>query len=922
MSTRFINVDDLDIFYAELQKVFATKCDLINVNPNIEGFQNITVHTDASNTMQIYAEGYMYSDDYSIAEGFYAEVDPDTLRLRLVNYGGNEANGTLSHAKGSVTQASGRASSSEGSFTVASGDNSHAEGIQTTAAGYGAHAEGEGDAVKLFEVSGIAGENYLVIINNRDPYITSDSSNVFGGSDVFSDEQHILQQRKAFYIGKQLLTKTGEVIGVVDDVEYNEKLERIEMTLTNTLQQDYIFEPAYINSGAYGEGSHVEGFATTAEQEYSHAEGYKTTTKGFNAHSEGSFTYAEGDNSHSEGYATIAMELNSHAEGVQTKAEREGSHAEGYGVNADAYYAHSEGYNTVASGSFSHTEGFDTKTYQDGSHAEGRGTEASKQYAHAEGYNTKADARWSHTEGKNNQIYESGYATVPFDIKHVRHIYDEAHSGRIEAIYSEDYPALLFNATENSTVVTVVPLQPEGLSTLKTPAVVERAVYLLNSARYFKIAHNQYKFVPESAQWITDTKTFTITLTEPLQAPIVNMRGYLEAFGVGEGSHAEGLENTVYSSYAHAEGIGNTINKEAKGSHIEGFANEVGGQYSHVEGLENRIEGDSQGIPTAVHVEGYDNKAYRDADYAHVEGIHNEVHNPAEFAAGYGNVSTKSSNPSEATLFSVGCGGENAVEIKQDGSIAFKDLHTLTFYEEGNGYVSKQKVWDNTYLTQFPALFSNNKQWFPDRRALTNIKQSQDCFAIDQNIDADNTIIVKIDHDSSISSLSVGLAPTGTATISPVQVTYTSDYMYYRYTLSDPYGRNLASLQNNSDTAIKDIIFPTRDADHAITIDCQGLQNLEKIVCGGYYRLGSYAFRGANSLNTLYLSLNQCTSIDTYCFAQSSLTDVYITNLDFNGISSITYAGADAITLHVPNVNLDDYISNVYGFKQIVGYAL
>jgi hypothetical protein len=63
-------------------------------------------------------------------------------------------------------------------------------------------------------------------------------------------------------------------------------------------------------------------------------------------------------------------------------------------------------------------------------------------------------------------------------------------------------------------------------------------------------------------------------------------------------------------------------------------------------------------------VEGHDNKAYRDADYAHVEGIHNEVHNPAEFAAGYGNVSTKSSNPSEATLFSVGCGGENAVEIK------------------------------------------------------------------------------------------------------------------------------------------------------------------------------------------------------------------------------------------------------------------
>lgn len=919
MSKRFINVDDLDIFYAELQRVFATKCDLINVNPNIEGFQNITVHTDASNTMQIYAEGYMYSDDYSIAEGFYAEVDPDTLRLRLVNYGGNEANGTLSHAKGSVTQASGRASSSEGSFTVASGDNSHAEGIQTTAAGYGAHAEGEGDAVKLFEVSGIAGENYLVIINNRDPYITSDSSNVFGGSDVFSDEQHILQQRKAFYIGKQLLTKTGEVIGVVDDVEYNEELERIEMTLTNTLQQDYILEPAYINSGAYGEGSHVEGFATTTEQEYSHAEGYKTTTKGSNAHSEGSFTYAEGDNSHSEGYATIAMALNSHAEGVQTKAEREGSHAEGYGVNADAYYAHSEGYNTAASGSFSHTEGFDTKTYQDGSHAEGRGTEASKQYAHAEGYNTKADARWSHTEGKNNQVYESGYATVPFDIKHVRHIQDEEHPGRIEAIYNEDHPALRFNAAQDTTLVTVTPL----VAQLKDPISIASAVHLLNRARYFKIAHNQqYKFVPESAQQIDDTFTFTITLTEPLQDSIVNMRGYLEAFGIGEGSHAEGLENTVNASYAHAEGIGNTINKEAEGSHVEGCANVVGGKYSHIEGLENRIEGDKKGIPTAVHVEGHDNKAYRDADYAHVEGMHNKVHNPAEFAAGYGNVSTKSDNPSKATLFSVGCGGENAMEIKQDGTISFKDLYTLTFYEEDSGYISKQKVWDNTYLTQFPALFSNNKQWFPDKRALNNIKQSQDCFAIDQNIDADNTIIVKTDFDSSLSNLNVGLTPTGTTSIPPEQVVYNSDYVYYRYTLSDPYGRNLDSLQNNSDTAIKDIIFPTRDADHAISINCQGLQNLEKIVCGGYYRLGSYAFRDTYSLNTLYLSLDRCTSIDTYCFAQSSLTDVYIINPEFDSISQTTFAGADAITLHVPNVNLDDYISNVQGFKQIVGYAL
>jgi len=168
----------------------------------------------------------------------------------------------------------------------------------------------------------------------------------------------------------------------------------------------------------------------------------------------------------------------------------------------------------------------------------------------------------------------------------------------------------------------------------------------------------------------------------------------------------------------------------------------------------------------------------------------------------------------------------------------------------------------------------------------------------------------------------VGLTPTGTASIPPTQVTYNSDYMYYRYTLSDPYDRNLASLQNNSDTAIKDIIFPTRDADHAITIDCQGLQSLEKIICGGYYRLGSYAFRDANSLNTLYLPLNHCTSIDTYCFAQSSLTHVYITNPEFNGISSVTFAGADAITLHVPNVNLYDYIANVHGFKQIVGYAL
>lgn len=158
----------------------------------------------------------------------------------------------------------------------------------------------------------------------------------------------------------------------------------------------------YSNNNASGQGSHAEGYATTASGIESHAEGDKTIASGGRAHAEGDSTLAEGWYSHAEGHMTQALGSCAHSEGKGTKAMKDYSHAEGEDTKATGIHSHAEGFGTTAGGNRAHAEGKDTIASGRNSHAEGEECVANGSNSHAEGYGTIATGREQHVEGKYN----------------------------------------------------------------------------------------------------------------------------------------------------------------------------------------------------------------------------------------------------------------------------------------------------------------------------------------------------------------------------------------------------------------------------------------------------------------------------------------------------------------------------------------
>lgn len=81
-----------------------------------------------------------------------------------------------------------------------------------------------------------------------------------------------------------------------------------------------------------------------------------------------------GNGSHSEGYFTSAVGYGAHSEGTGTYAWGDGTHTEGSQTYAGKYYAHAEGYHTHALGKASHSDGMGSIASR----------EAQKSYAAAE----------------------------------------------------------------------------------------------------------------------------------------------------------------------------------------------------------------------------------------------------------------------------------------------------------------------------------------------------------------------------------------------------------------------------------------------------------------------------------------------------------------------------------------------------------
>ena len=219
--------------------------------------------------------------------------------------------GSGSVAEGNNVVASGNYSHAEGYNTTASDQASHAEGYETTASGNDSHAEG----------------NATTASGN---YSHAEGSNVIASGDY-------------------------------SHAEGNGELDEPKTIDGNT----------YTTGGAYGEGSHAEGWGTLALEESSHAEGYETVASGWASHAECDGTTASGDESHAEGSYTMASGGCSHAEGTDALASGYGSHAEGQATTASGYAAHAEGGATTASGNYSHAEGTGVKATHRSQHVMG-----------------------------------------------------------------------------------------------------------------------------------------------------------------------------------------------------------------------------------------------------------------------------------------------------------------------------------------------------------------------------------------------------------------------------------------------------------------------------------------------------------------------------------------------------------------------
>ena len=459
---------------------------------------------------------------------------------------------------------------------------------------------------------------------------------------------------------------------------------------------------------------------TTASGLSAHAEGIGAIASGVGAHAEGNVAitndYFDEDTGkyEQEVIFTEASGRGAHAEGLGTKSRKSGSHSEGIGSEADANSGHVEGYYTKAhSGEGTHTEGMQTDGVGNGAHAEGFHTFAKGTAAHAEGRGGMATEYGAHVEG--------GYLKEG-DVKLTIERLDDLDFFRYK-ITSPNSPNIIAglgcNLRDGSHVIIE---EYQGGDELCLSKEVEDGTYIFSNVASGTSSHS------EGALNVASGKAAHAEgLKNIASGPSSHAEGESNVSG-GDCSHVEGYLNETNETGVHIEGKNNS--SDARYSHVEGINNTTSGEYSHVEGVgtsaivtlksaaeENKlyqIQGDKPewlvdndrvwidgfgeliikkvygGEPTWIQLPtklGIGNKAtisavvypvQRDrlirakAIGSHVEGIGTITNNNAEHASGQYNESTKSSDKSQATQFSIGIGTsdtdrKNAFEVKENG---------------------------------------------------------------------------------------------------------------------------------------------------------------------------------------------------------------------------------------------------------------
>lgn len=247
------------------------------------------------------------------------------------------ASGARSHAEGigfsanEMPNAIGIATHTEGKSTTAEGNYSHAEGENTRAVGKASHAEGIGvdgeyidanmrincdgeliiekwDVPAGYDLSGITGATFTVKDLDK---VNDDYSSAVTESTIFMiDSANTLSGEDNHFRFDSVTVNFTDTSGITHSnipMHGNNGLFKANASYTDYSDGYYLrLFLTHGNTGAYGEGSHVEGGYNVANDDYSHAEGWSTIADGVASHAEGGATVTRGDYSHAGGYGTVA----------------------------------------------------------------------------------------------------------------------------------------------------------------------------------------------------------------------------------------------------------------------------------------------------------------------------------------------------------------------------------------------------------------------------------------------------------------------------------------------------------------------------------------------------------------------------------------------------------------------------------------
>ena len=327
------------------------------------------------------------------------------------------------------------------------------------------------------------------------------------------------------------------------------------------------------------------------------------------------------------------------------------------------------------------------KSSGSGSYAEGYLTTATGARSHAEGYMTIASAQNSHAEGIRT-IASANNAHAEGQNTIASGVNSHAEGGMLLTIY----------LTGNNKIYTINAGPYFQNSFFLKNAILNKAIV---NSRINKVATIQSVVVAE------DGYTVTVTLDADLGELNKDSYGVVLCGATGKYSHSENI-SVANGESSHAGGY-----SLANGNH----------SFAH----------------------GYSSVA--DGEKSAVFGVNNYTQNQSEFALGRSNHSHTGENPFEQTLFSVGCGtfeeidmsnrianqiplpipeaGANAIEVMQNGDVWL------------GGYSDGHKIWDNeNKLLTLPIATVDNDGLMTaeDKIELGNISGKQDKLVSGTNI--------------------------------------------------------------------------------------------------------------------------------------------------------------------------------------------